>query len=89
MILRDLETEDFEEVEAYDGEINQMTFAHVKNSKAFDTKDLFDIEEESTIDHSYSRENLSNKDLFDSRYKKSEDGWTMKGNRLRNQFQTQ
>lgn len=75
LILRDLDREDFEEIKAYDGDINQMTFAHVKNSKAFDIKDLVEIEDESTIDESYSRDNF-NANLFSS-LKKSEDGWNI------------
>lgn len=52
LIIRELDRDEFEEVKVYDGDINQMTFAHVKNSKAFDTRDLFDIDEETTIDDS-------------------------------------
>ena len=53
VILRELDAHDFEGVKVYDGEINAMTFAHVKNSKAFDTRDLFNIEEEDTMEDSY------------------------------------
>ena len=55
-----------------------MTFAHVKNSKAFEVKDLIEIEEddnESTLDDSYFRDGGMNSSLYDSRLKKSEDGW--------------
>ena len=57
-----------------------MTFAHVKNSKAFDVTDLLEIdevEEGSTHDESYFKDGGMNSDLYDSRLKKSEDGWNL------------
>ena len=34
--LKGIDTNDIEEVKAYDGEINPMTFSHIKNSDVFD-----------------------------------------------------
>ena len=78
LILKDLDREDFEEIKAYDGDINQMTFTHVKNSKAFDVKDIFDIEDESTFDDGYVKGGESS--LFNQHHtlKKSEDGWNLR-----------
>lgn len=68
---------------AYDGELNPMTFNHVKSSKAFEKKHpLFDI---STLegDDEYDKwfSNLQQNDKpFSAR--KSEDGWGKKNRAL-------
>lgn len=36
MILKELDPSEYEKVKVYDGDLNPMTFNHVKTSKAFD-----------------------------------------------------
>lgn len=81
--LKGIDTNEIEEVKAYDGEINAMTFNHIKKSGVFEKK-KHQIEVE---------DNLSLYDTSSSLFgseiqipKKSEDGW---GKKLGNKYMTQ
>ncbi len=63
---------------AYDGELTQMTFNHVKSSKAFTKpRNIFDISVDEEVDEGeYQRWMKSTQGYKDN--KKSEDGWSNK-----------
>ena len=64
--------------DAYDGELTQMTFNHVKSSKAFTKpRNIFDISVDDEVDEGeYQRWIKSTEGYKDN--KKSEDGWSNK-----------
>jgi septal ring factor EnvC (AmiA/AmiB activator) len=76
VILKELDASEFEKVQVYDGDLNPMTFNHVKRSKAFDTK-LLEVEEDLSwlaTDLSTTLDASTNEGLG-SAYRRSEDGW--------------
>lgn len=84
-ILRELSDTSAIEPEAYDGELSQLNFTHIKDNQAFkpkpDVRDLFDISEfdenEETREESVGFKPLSKyqSSLDQDAIIKSEDGW--------------
>jgi len=87
VIVKELDPSDFEKIQVYDGDLNPMTFGHVKKSKAFASTN-FEVEDDlswlESTDYSTTFEATSNTSPF----KRSEDGWNVSQRRTRKQAST-
>lgn len=77
VLFKELDPSEFEKVKVYDGELNPMTFNHVKATKAFDTSKIEIDEDMSWLDttNMSTTVDTTNIDKTSSPYKRSEDGW--------------
>lgn len=71
-----MDPSDFEEVKVYDGELNSMTFNHIKTSKAFNSFKL-NVDDDLSWLHNNDLSTTieTNEESSSIHTKKSEDGW--------------